>query len=762
MGDVQMSASGHLRLFEQQPEFAQDPTFAIDEAAQPRISAKRRIDPSAPSPRSGRRSATGEHRMSVALIAATLLPRMVDSNSHSAYLVLAIPTKSTAHNGRLAVTVDITDSFWWHLGWACLHYLPQRRIVVTSNGGAGSFWHCRRIASVSRSRDARSPKGRGPQIGPRPAKIGGNVMRKAAVIIGVDKTGTLTPLSSAAEGAKRVAAWLETEGFKVKCLTDKDGPVERSQVEKAIEAFVTVPPRYHLLLVYFSGHGYWQARADIWLLSGAPVKVSEAINLEAAMDLAKYSGIPNVVFVSDACRSIPNSRSGANVEGGGVFPNYDEITTASKIDYFKATSEALPAYEGPINGELQSILTAALKSAYEEPDADMVREIVEGGATIHVVPNRRLEGYLQKKVDAILAGINPPVTQRIEVNVPSSEDIYLARVRRPHAGAAPPPLLPPSAPIPPQPPPARDPGHEAAAAIARTLVSRPFGGIGGPDLTLTVDDVATEQKLQRRLPDRSLDHFETQMGFVVHGALVQDTTGSPRQPGLAEILNPGDGQSSSGIIRVNAQHPLSVAVRLADGRCVILAGLPGYIGHVTFDEGGMSNVSYVPSSNHWRWGEYNQRREEIDRLRAMVALAVDRNTFRVRSNREANALADRIRMYKGVDPTLGLYAAYAFSQASNDDQVVSVIRYMRGDLNADLFDTRLLASRDPIAKDPNIPVVPFCPMLTQSWHLLRARHVKLHEALREASAYLCGSLWATFEPDGAKLIIDAINEGVLK
>src|SRR5438128_8370492 len=111
----------------------------------------------------------------------------------------------------------------------------------------------------------------------------------------------------------------------------------------------------------------------------------------------------------------------------------------------------------------------------------------------------------------------------------------------------------------------------------------------------------------------------------------------------------------------------------------------------------MSNVSYVPSSNHWRWREYNQRREEINRLRAMVSLAVDRNTFRVRSNRDANALAERIRTEKGVDPTLGLYAAHAFSQAGNDEQIVSIIRYMRDDLHADLFDVRLLAVRAPIA-----------------------------------------------------------------
>lgn len=68
------------------------------------------------------------------------------------------------------------------------------------------------------------------------------------------------------------------------------------------------------------------------------------------MDLARYSGIPNVVFISDACRSIPDSRTGEMVQGIDAFPNYAEIEQISKIDYFKATSEALSAYEVQIDG----------------------------------------------------------------------------------------------------------------------------------------------------------------------------------------------------------------------------------------------------------------------------------------------------------------------------------------------------------------------------------------------------------------------------
>jgi len=640
-------------------------------------------------------------------------------------------------------------------------------------------------------------------------------MKRAAVVIGVNNTGQLTPLTAAAKGATRVAEWLENEGFAVKCLTDREGPVTASQVEEAVASFVTAPPRYSLLVVYFSGHGYWRARSDIWLLSGAPARPNEAINLESAMDMAKYSGIPNVVFISDACRSIPNTRATALVEGGSVFPNLEDIAQISKIDYFKATSEALPAYEGPVDGgEPQSLLTAALIAAYQEPEAYMVREIVDGANRLQVVPNRRLEGFLQSKVDALLGKINVGLSQSIEVNVPSSDDTYLARVRRPvppavaggaggdaggaalesaagvrngggggldagggalesaagggganarsagRGGAA---AIPPTAGTPPVSPQvqAPDPGRAAAAAISRSLSTKPFSG-ARPASALEVADPGTQARVMRRLPDASVDHFESECGFVVRGARVHEVAvaSGPSASGF-KLLEPGDGGAAAGLVRIDTQSTASVVLQISGGRCVILAALAGYIGHLTFNDQGLSNVSYVPSSNHWRWNEYIARRAELDQLRALVALAVDRNTFRVRSNREANELAERIRNSKGVDPTLGLYAAYAYSQAGNDEQLRSIQRYIRDDLNADLFDVRLLANRT-WPSQPDFPLVPFCPMLTQSWHLLRPRRALLHETLRKASTDLCGSLWATFEPDAAGHILDAVKKGELR
>lgn len=240
-----------------------------------------------------------------------------------------------------------------------------------------------------------------------------------------------------------------------------------------------------------------------------------------------------------------------------------------------------------------------------------------------------------------------------------------------------------------------------------------------------------------------------------------DAAVAPSANSHFDLLN-GSSDPRGDAIRIYPGVPAqAVVVVLHDGRSVVLPALKGYLAHATFDDDGLSNVSYVPSSNSDRWRAYQGRRVDIDRLRALVALAVSRNTFRVRSEREARVLADRMRVDKALDPTLGLYAAHAFAQAGDDQQVRSIAGYMREDLNADFFDVALLAGYVKTPPVTQIPAVPFCPMLTQSWNLLRAYDVELPDVLMTASRFLANSLWSTFTKRGTPLLMEAIRSGAL-
>src|SRR5262249_582992 len=100
--------------------------------------------------------------------------------------------------------------------------------------------------------------------------------KRGAVVIGVNKTGGLTELESAATGAETFGIWLRSEGFEVRTITDAKGPVTFQQIAKAVETFVK-PGNCAQLVIYFSGHGFWKNDAELWLLTNAPADANAAV-----------------------------------------------------------------------------------------------------------------------------------------------------------------------------------------------------------------------------------------------------------------------------------------------------------------------------------------------------------------------------------------------------------------------------------------------------------------------------------------------------
>jgi hypothetical protein len=74
-------------------------------------------------------------------------------------------------------------------------------------------------------------------------------------------------------------------------------PVTAADVRRWIRAFVDLGT-VEQLIVYFAGHGVNLWLGEYWLLSGAPDDPNEAVNMRASADLARYCGIPHVVFIS--------------------------------------------------------------------------------------------------------------------------------------------------------------------------------------------------------------------------------------------------------------------------------------------------------------------------------------------------------------------------------------------------------------------------------------------------------------------------------
>jgi Caspase domain len=582
--------------------------------------------------------------------------------------------------------------------------------------------------------------------------------KRGAVVIGVNKTGALPALEASARAAEDFGKWLANEGFEVVIITDQAEPVVPSQIAKAIERFVKTGT-FEQLVIYFSGHGYWKNEAEIWLLSGAPADANAAISWAETAEFAKDCGIPSVVMISDACRTIPSTSRALKVRGSIVFPNEDVQRSRAKVDKFMAAAQGTPAYEAPIGKEkvIRNVFTHCFLQAFERPDADMVREIIEDGKVIKIIPNRKLGRYLEREVTSLLANIDIRLSQLPDAEVLSDDTIYIGKAKV-------------------QPAAADWTGDIADVAPAtpvvhmRDVASFVLNHAMGSQATGMVEEARPLSTFATREFNDLLAKVGTIVhdirpslsatGFAIVGATISDAIVASGEPPI--ISSPGNGQEP-GIILIEQQRTggCTVVVRFANGCGTALAALNGFIGHVVVDGRKIVNVSYVPAENSHRRADYNNRRQRLDRLRAAAAAAAQFGVFRLNDTQRAGELAEQIRVEKGLDPTLGMYAAYAYSEADRRDDVVSVLDYMVEDLQCKLFDVAMLA-RKITERDPtNLSIVPFCPMLTQGWNLLRARGVTLPDVLDHAQDELEPALWTTFAPARAQAIIDAIRHGRL-
>jgi Caspase domain len=577
---------------------------------------------------------------------------------------------------------------------------------------------------------------------------------RGAVVIGVNKTGELTPLESAAAAAEDVARWLQGEGFKVVKLTDAEKPVTAAAIRRAVTKFVDAGT-YEQLVVYFSGHGYWKNETELWLLSGAPGDSNEAVNWTEAVDLAQVSGIPNVVMISDACRSMPTTTTGGRVRGSAVFPNNPTNAIQPKIDKLLASVVGTAAYEVALpNGPAGkvSVFTHCLRKAFTEPDATMVLTLQEGRKTLEVVPLRRLEKFLRREVPALLSSVSLEYDQRPVIDVLSDEPAYLARVQR-LPGA----VVDETAPTTPRQPVTVD--EVARAAVAAEISPDGAGGfqryLRGPAAEAGRELRAMRSEIETPPP---VTRFESQTGFTVLGAEVQGRVAG----GGGHVDDAGEEHPNVAAVRIwlgDGKSSCSVAITFADGTGTVLPALKGYLGHITVaDDGGVANVSYVPSEHSVRWDEYVTRREQIDSLRSAVAAAASLGVLRLRED-EGEKFADRMRVGKQFDPTLGLYAAYAYAAAGPSDHIHSIREYMYYDLNVSLFDVAMLDRGGQL--DELGGHVPFCPLLSQGWNYLRARGITLPSVLDDAQDELVQSLWTTFKPEAMRLISNALEQGEL-
>ncbi|MGH8474030.1 MAG: hypothetical protein ACREVJ_16635, partial [Gammaproteobacteria bacterium] len=119
--------------------------------------------------------------------------------------------------------------------------------------------------------------------------------------------------------------------------------------------------------------------------------------------------------------------------------------------------------------------------------------------------------------------------------------------------------------------------------------------------------------------------------------------------------------------------------------------LPWYLAALTFDEGELVDVSFEPSANSPFWADYAARADEIRALRGVAASASRQGRFRLDHVEDPLSIARKMQVAKGIDPTLAVYAAYAYYDLQEIERIRGMAAYLRDNLfGATLFDVALL------------------------------------------------------------------------
>lgn len=261
-------------------------------------------------------------------------------------------------------------------------------------------------------------------------------MVRAAIVIGVKKTGNLPTLQAVDRCVDLVSKWGEAQrgmGGRVTVISDAGGAAVIADAVRSVIKSVVDLGTVEQLLVYFAGHGVNVRHNEYWLLTNAPEDPNAAVNVRASIDLARDCGIPHVVFISDACRTAADSIQAQDVQGSIIFPNVSSGTEPGNVDVFYASRLGLPALEvrdvKAASDGFEAAFTTVLVAGLSGARSELVQS--EGSdnsiGRVHPWPLKR---YLQAEVPRFLlqhhVALN--ISQTPDAIITSAPEAWLAEV----------------------------------------------------------------------------------------------------------------------------------------------------------------------------------------------------------------------------------------------------------------------------------------------------------------------------------------------
>lgn len=589
-------------------------------------------------------------------------------------------------------------------------------------------------------------------------------MTRAAILIGVNRTGGLPALNDAARSARRMATWARSQDFVfVEAFADDQGAsIEIRHLRKAIKEIIDLGT-IEQLIIYFSGHGVNIGFNEYWLLTDAPGDPQAAVNVTGCAQQARYCGVSHVVFISDACRTAAVGGPAQRVTGSEIFPNDGAGGLEQPVDLFYACLLGRPALEvrDPTiaASEFMALYTNTLLEAMEGKFQEALDRTTENGASTGLLRPRRLKQLLSVEVPRRIASLNlqTKAVQIPDAHIASDQTAWLARLKESSTLKQPVGI-----------------SFEAIPRLPETLVPPPsmtqvstsmLRGLRSSDLkevASNLDQASLSVQGAADFVDTVLktaalfgaSKHQSQCGFRVRGAKFISAFSLQAAP---ELLGcPGNSVRINSFVKRTPGS--SVLLEFDSGTGVVLPAIPGFLAALTMQDGELVDVSYEPSENSSRWEYFLPRADEIRALRAIASSSTRSGVFRLEAE-DAFDLARKMQFSKSVDPALAVYAAYAYIDIGRRGLIKEMSGYMLDDLGARLFDVALLAGElknRKVGKDPAI--LSFFPMLLQGWALLGAERVQLPKSLQKLQQTLTPSVWTVFDADGVAMIRNAMRK----
>lgn len=566
--------------------------------------------------------------------------------------------------------------------------------------------------------------------------------RMIAIAVGIAGSVPQRYLSGALTGARHLEVWAKRQGYETTLITDEKEnvtiPVLRQRVEYILRAS---PAPIHRIIVYFAGHGLIREMEEsLWLLSDWRSEL-RAVAVEGFKRRLFMWGPRQVCIISDACKSLP-----ADVEQNDLVPDAvlgsgpRPVDPMVAVDRFDATQDGAESFmiPGPNPNEDRCLFSGVLAEGLwgivgAASNKDPYSTLVPGAVT-----SSSLGAYLLAEVPVRARQYGLKLTPRVLPTFPDDDNFYFRK-----DPAFVPPMFPPW--------PAEDAlGLAIARAAGGALVAEVIiGGRGGDGAVQGLPGEGGRSRPAAAQPAAAVSPLS--VGHYSFGRLpevfVRTIAAGAPSPGrigrkLRRQLPPAGSGVSSGISIAGkslkspaviwgpgtiyleeirgigawsvreAEGSLTraapILIQFADGRFGSTVVLPNLFASLVRDGYGMIGMDYCNLSDPRTQNNVGTPAEQALR-------GLERGTLRVGA---AMDLAAKLRLWKHVDPVLGVISAYLYDAIGDVDSIRRIAGFYAQECQNIPYDVALLGglsgTRNEWGFEVHVPALRARPPRTQT------------------------------------------------